>query len=495
MSEGNGFPEAFGRYQVLEELGSGAMGIVYLCVDPALNRPVAVKVLRVSESLAPAEREHYEERFRREAEAAGGLHHPDIVRVYDVGPSWLVMEFIEGQPLSAFRRSARLTVGQTSELVGRVADAIDYAHRHGIVHRDVKPSNIMITEDGGVKVMDFGVARLESSNLTALGTVVGSVRYMSPEQMMGEHVDGRADVFSLGAVAYELFTGRPPFPGKTITDVVSRVVHGFHVPPRQVDERLPEGLNAVFARVFAPRAADRYERATDFARDLLAAAQPVLDLDVATASAETFTTDPMGVPPPTVQPTPASPGDTAFLGHCSRIREGVLLLDSDPPGARAYVDERLVGATPVESVEVGFGRHLVRMELAGRLPATAELEVNALRALQMVSLTLKEAGPPAAITPGQFVDFGLEVIPPRRTAGSAPAYPEVARERGLRGASVVDVWIGANGEVVAVAVAESAGEVLDAALREAVTSWRFTPATLRGVPVSVRLTVRHEFRP
>ncbi len=494
MPEGHGIPERFGRYQVLEELGSGAMGIVYLCVDPALNRPVAVKVLRESESMAPAERERYEERFRREAEAAGGLHHPDIVRVYDVGPSWLVMEFIEGQPLSAFLRNARLTVGQTSELVGRVADALDYAHRHGIVHRDVKPANIMITEDGGVKVMDFGVARLESSNLTALGTVVGSVRYMAPEQMMGERVDGRADVFSLGAVAYELFTGRPPFPGKTITEVVSRVVHGSHVPPRQVDERLPEGLNAVFARVFAPRAVDRYERASDFARDLLAAAQPVLGLEVATAFTETPSTDPMGAPPTTVQSASQSPADTAFLGHSSRIREGVLLLESDPPGARAYVDETLVGATPVESVEVGFGRHLVRMELPGRQPATAELEVTALRALQMVSVSLSEAQSPVAITPGQFVDFGLEVVPPRRTAGSPPAYPEAARQRGLSGASVVDVWIGANGEVVAVAVAESAGEPLDAALVGAVTSWRFTPATLRGVPVSVRLTVRHEFR-
>jgi len=341
--------------------------------------------------------------------------------------------------------------------------------------------------------MDFGVARLESSNLTALGTVVGSVRYMAPEQMMGERVDGRADVFSLGAVAYELFTGRPPFPGKTITEVVSRVVHGSHVPPRQVDERLPEGLNAVFARVFAPRAADRYERATDFARDLLVAAQPVLDLEVAVPSTETPNTDPMGAPAPTIQSAP-SPGDTAFLDHVSRIREGVLLLESDPPGARAYVDETLVGVTPVGSVEVSLGRHLVRMELPGRLPATAELDVTAVRALQMVSLTLEEARPPVPLTPGQFVDFGLEVVPPRRIAGSWPAYPAAARARGLGGASMVDVWIGANGEVAAAAVAESAGELLDAALLEAVNSWRFTPATLRGIPVSVRLTVRHEFR-
>ena len=247
-------PEAFGRYQVLEELGAGAMGIVYLCVDSRLNRPVAIKVIRESEFMTPAEREQFEVRFRHEAEAAGRLNHPDIVQVYDVGPSWMVMEFLEGVPLSVvLKRGERLSVRRAAQLVMRVSDAVDYAHRHGIVHRDIKPANIMLTDDGGVKVMDFGVARLDQSTLTALGTVVGSVRYMAPEQMMGERVDGRADVFSVAAVAYELLTGKAPFPGKTITEVVSRVVHGAHVPPQKADGRLPEGLNTIFARAFAPQ--------------------------------------------------------------------------------------------------------------------------------------------------------------------------------------------------------------------------------------------------
>ena len=155
-----------------------------------------------------------EARFRHEAEAAGRLNHPGIVQIYDVGPSYMVMEFLEGRPLLAAPATGRASVRQVVEIVRQVADAIDYAHRHGIVHRDIKPANVMLLDDGGVKVMDFGVARLDSSTLTALGTVVGSVRYMAPEQMMGERVDGRADVFSLAAVAYEMLTGQAPVPGQ-----------------------------------------------------------------------------------------------------------------------------------------------------------------------------------------------------------------------------------------------------------------------------------------
>jgi serine/threonine protein kinase len=183
-------PETIGRYQVLEELGSGAMGVVYLCVDPRLGRPVALKVLRDAGLPDASQREQYRARFRQEAEAAGRVSHPDIVQIYDIGPSWLVMEYVEGQPLSAMAAgSLSVNVGQVTSIILRVADALDCAHRQGVVHRDVKPANIMLTPDGAVKVMDFGVARLEHSKLTKAGTVMGSVRYMAPEQMMGETVD------------------------------------------------------------------------------------------------------------------------------------------------------------------------------------------------------------------------------------------------------------------------------------------------------------------
>jgi len=500
MSSEKALPAHFGRYQLLEELGSGAMGVVYLCVDPQLARPVAVKVMRESEYMTPEERDRFRERFRHEAEAAGRMSHPDIVQIYDIGPSFLVMEFLEGKSLAALmREGASLAVRQVASIVMRVADAVDYAHRHGIVHRDIKPANIMLLNDASVKVMDFGVARLESSTLTAAGTVVGSVRYMAPEQMMGQRVDGRADVFSLAAVAYELLTGRPPFPGKTITEVVSRVVHGTHVPPRQADARLPESLNAVFARAFAPNAAERYARAMDFARELHEALKPILDLQAVPSADES-------TPTRVLQPGSAttvkgtsltipSAGATLLLEGGMRTREGVLMLDSDPPGARVYLDGSPVGQAPVSGLEVAFGRHVVRMEAEGREAVSSEVEVRRERPLKVLTLTLPPPGSGGGgVRPGQFVAFAPGVIPPRRISGAIPAYPEAARERGLEGSPIVEVWVSETGDVIDVALVESAGAILDGALLEAVASARFAPATLDGVPVSVRVEVQHLFR-
>jgi len=503
-------PAYFGRYQVLEELGSGAMGVVYLCVDPRLARPVAIKVVKESEFMSPEERESYHARFRHEVEAAGRLNHADIVQIYDIGASYFVMEFLEGKTLAALLKSgAILSVGQLCSLILRVADAVDYAHRHGIVHRDIKPANIMVLNDGGVKVMDFGVARLESSNLTAVGTVVGSVRYMSPEQMMGEKVDGRADVFSLAAVAYELLTGRAPFPGKTITEVVSRVVHGVHVPPRQVDERLPEGLNAVFARAFAPRPAERYGRSLDFARDLHEAAHRVLQLEITHSGHESAPTR-IEVPATVVKPQAPPRGpereperpptyreglpvfDSDLINPIPTQREALLALDSDPQAAKVFLDGNAVGQTPLSGIDVTFGRHVVRMEAAGRETVSTEVDLRPEAPLRALTVTLPVDS--ETLRPGKLVGFSPSVTPPRRMSGAVPAYPEEARGQGLEGSPVVEAWIGETGEVINVAVLDSAGPLLDRALVEAVERWRFTPAKLGGVPVSIRLTVQHLFR-
>ncbi|MGE0455650.1 MAG: TonB family protein [Vicinamibacteria bacterium] len=565
MSSESPVPEVLGRYQVAEELGRGAMGVVYLAVDPVIARPVAIKVVRESELLAPAEVERFQARFRQEAEAAGRLSHPDIVRVYDIGPNFMVMEFIEGRTLGALmREGASLSVRQVSAIVTRVADAIDYAHKSGIVHRDIKPGNIMLLEDGSVKVMDFGVARLDGSKLTAAGTVIGSVRYMAPEQMMGEQVDGRADLFSLGAVAYELLVAHPPFPGQTITEVVSRVVRGGHIPPTEVDPRLPAVLNPLFARVFAIRPGDRFARAMDFAREMAEALKPVFDLPVvhkpqmdtptevdgtavdegralgetptasgayralAPESASATVMLPPGAPaPPAAKPAPGrrasadetvivstvGEGEDAVFGSASkeapsgpldktvimeaaaREREGVLMLDSDPAGAQAWIDGTLLGVAPIPQLEVKFGRHVVRLEVAGREPVSVPVEVLPDRPFRALSVTLP---PPAEregeLRPGQYVSFGADVEPPGRVSGTLPAYPEGAAERGLEGSPVVEIWIGEHGEVMDVAILESAGALLDSALLAAVTGWRFTPARVRGVPVTVRLTVQHHFR-
>ncbi len=482
MSADGSLPRCFGRYEVLEELGSGAMGVVYLCVDPRLTRPVAVKVLRESDLMSDADREQYRARFRHEAEAAGRLNHPDVVQIYDIGPSYLVMEFVEGTTLAGLMRTgAVLRAEQVASTVLRVADALDHAHRHGIVHRDVKPSNIMLTGHGGVKVMDFGVARLESSTLTVAGTVVGSVRYMAPEQMMGETVDGRADTFSLAAVAYELLTAAPPFPGKTITEVVSRVVRGGHVPPRQADRRLPEALDAVFARAFAPRPADRHARAVEFAEQMQGALRACLDLEIAHRHQDDAT-----VPTRAIGQHSTTKGGT---------QEGVLMLDSDPPAARVTLDGRPLGVTPLSGLAVSFGRHVVRLEAAGRDPVSAEIEVDRSQAVKAVTFTLPmPARADGEVKPGELVSLGPDVVPPRRISGTVPRYPEAARERGLEGSPTVEVWVSETGDVIDVAIVASAGAILDGALLQAVAGWRFSPPLFRTVPVSMRITVQHLFR-
>jgi TonB family protein len=498
-------PTYFGRYQVLEELGSGAMGVVYLCVDPRLARPVAVKVIRESEHMNAAEKEQFQARFRNEAEAAGRLNHPGIVQIYDIGPSYLVMEYLDGKALSQVLKAGQVfTVQDVCSIILQVADAIDYAHAHGIVHRDIKPANIMMTDDGGVKVMDFGVARLESSTLTVAGTVVGSVRYMAPEQMMGEKVDARADVFSLGAVAYEMLTGRAPFPGKTITEVVGQVVHGAYVPPRQVDSRLPEELNDVFGGAFAVKPHDRYGCAMDFARDLYAAAEPVLDLNVGEEEAAGGARPTPEIGTTLEAPAPTPPHASSPTARTVRMpaaestpigREGVLIVDSEPGGAQVYLDGKPVGSTPVDGVEVTYGRHVLRVDAPGRDPVSAEVEVKREQPLKVLSFTLPERRSGGdQIRPGQFVTFGPDVTPPRRLSGAIPVYPPAALERGLEGSPVVEIWIDEKGNVMDVAILESAGAMLDGAVLEAVAGWKFTPATVAETPVSMRMTLQHLFR-
>jgi predicted Ser/Thr protein kinase len=494
MSSPGPLPTEFGRYQVLEELGAGAMGVVYLCVDPRLNRPVAIKVMRESEFMTPAEREQFETRFRHEAEAAGRLTHPDIVQIFDVGPSWMVMEFLEGLPLNALlKRGERLSVRRVVQLVSRVADAVDYAHRHGIVHRDIKPANIMLMDEGGgVKVMDFGVARLDHSNLTAFGTVVGSVRYMSPEQMMGERVDGRADVFSVAAVAYELLTGQAPFPGKTITEVVSRVVHGAHVPPKKADRRLPESLNAVFARAFAPRPAERYPRAADFAQDLQRACTPALDLEVApaqdaSAPARTEMPAPTATPAATLPSPPATGaemGETVALSGARGV--GRLFVEVLPEGSRTEIDGRPV-CVPGEGLVLSLGSHSLRLWAEGFDEAACGVELTAGHPVVRFSAILPRAT--GERLPEGFLALGGDVAPPRRITGNLPAAPEGGA---VVGPAVVDAYVRETGEVAR--VVEVAGdERLRRALAEAVQGWRFRPAERGGAPVAARLRVQHVF--
>ena len=267
----DGTPEKFGRYQVLKELGRGAMGIVYLAQDTELARKVAIKMISLSGS--EHERNAHEARFRQEARAAGGVSHPAIITIYDVGRegdvAFIAMELVEGQELREVIRAGTLAPSRAIELAALVADGLAYAHERGVIHRDIKPGNIMVLDDGRVKVMDFGIARLQQPTVkTQTGVLLGSPQYMSPEQIAGNEVDGRADIFSLGVVLYEMITGVKPFDAVDLSQVLFWVVNMPAKPPSERRPGLPAVVDYIVARALKKKAEERYANAAEFAADL-----------------------------------------------------------------------------------------------------------------------------------------------------------------------------------------------------------------------------------
>ena len=262
-----------GRYEVVSELGKGAMGVVYLAKDPAIGRLVAIKTIRVTSAGDEEDTQEFRERFVREAQTAGILSHPNIVTIHDIGEdpdtqtSYIAMEYIEGKNIkSLLVEKTKFPFEQVSEIVAEVADALDYAHRKGIIHRDVKPANIIITTDGKVKITDFGIAKIASSNLTTTGQFLGTPNYMSPEQVSGyPPVDGRSDLFSLGVVLYELLTNRKPFQGDNLTAISYKIVHEDFPPPADLSPDVPIEFNDIVARAMAKDPWNRYQRGKDMA--------------------------------------------------------------------------------------------------------------------------------------------------------------------------------------------------------------------------------------
>jgi hypothetical protein len=277
-----------GRYEILGELGHGAMGVVYKAQDPKIGRIVAIKTL--SAAGQGAELEQYRARFLVEAKSAGRLNHPNIVSVYDVtddehGKPCLVLEFVEGTTLDRLVDEQNIPFPRLLELLTQVARALAYAHGHGIVHRDVKPANIMVTMNGQAKLSDFGIAKLEGTSMTIAGQVMGTPAFMSPEQCMGTGVDPRSDIFSLGAVIYTLSVGEKPFPGDTFTSVAYKVVHTTHTPVRELNPALPAQLDDILARCLAKDPAGRYASADVLAADLDALRASLPSVPAATEAA------------------------------------------------------------------------------------------------------------------------------------------------------------------------------------------------------------------
>ena len=265
-------PTKLGRYEVQSELGRGAMGVVYKAVDPVLDRTVAIKTIGMSAD--QSERAVYEARFYQEAKAAGGLSHPNIVTVYDVGDSgdiaYMAMEFLEGSELCDLAGEGRpLPVEKAVDIIAQIADGLGYAHERGVVHRDVKPANIMVLQDGQAKITDFGIARMRHSEVkTQTGIMLGSPRYMSPEIVVGQRADGRADIFSLGIILYEILTGAAPFAGETMSALMFQIINFVPSAPSTVNAAIPPMLDFIVAKMLAKKRDERYQDARELAKDL-----------------------------------------------------------------------------------------------------------------------------------------------------------------------------------------------------------------------------------
>jgi serine/threonine protein kinase len=268
-------PQRLGRYTILGELGRGAMGVVYKASDPMLNRTVAIKTINVAAD--PEERAEYEKRFYQEAKAAGGLSHPNIVTIFDIGQAgdvvYMAMEFVPGNELKSLLASRLVEPQAALEIGAQVAEGLAYAHDRGVVHRDVKPANIMVVRGGPAKIMDFGIARMRQSDVkTQTGMLLGSPKYMAPEQLLGAAVDHRCDIFALGVVIYEMAVGAAPFSGDDITQVMYQIVNVAPPAPSAIHARLPPMLDLVLARALAKNPDSRYQDARELAADLRACA-------------------------------------------------------------------------------------------------------------------------------------------------------------------------------------------------------------------------------
>lgn len=280
LSTTTGTRPTLGRYEVMKQLGRGAMGIVYLGRDPRINRTTAIKTFRFSEDFDPEEAESLKEKFFREAESAGTLSHPNIVTIYDAGDeqdlAYIAMEYLEGEDFQKYTKKGNLMpMRKVLDYVADIAEALDYAHQQGVVHRDIKPANVMFLKSGIVKITDFGIARITASSQTQTGVVKGTPHYMSPEQISGKKVDGRSDIFSLGVMLYQLLTGELPFAGDSPAALMHQIMNVPHPDPRKFNPKLLKPHVVIINKALEKERPNRYQRAVHMANHLRTLGQKI----------------------------------------------------------------------------------------------------------------------------------------------------------------------------------------------------------------------------
>ncbi|MBI3666666.1 MAG: protein kinase, partial [Acidobacteria bacterium] len=339
--------EKIGRYRILSELGRGAMGVVYKAQDPTIGRLVAIKTIRLGDLVQPEEREQLRSRLFREAQSAGSLSHPGIVTIYDIAEednlAYITMEFVDGQTLEKIIEQGAVQDPKSLITVAtQTAMALDYAHSTGIVHRDIKPGNIMANTEGVVKITDFGIARIASSKFTHTGTVMGTPSYMSPEQVRGAVVDGRSDMFSLAVLVYEMLTGQKPFSGESITTVIFKIVSEHPVPPKELNPSVGNKINAVVMKALSKEPLERYQKCREFAEALQAAAEQTANLTPAvrrmpSAFDATEASDPALLTQPDRTPEPRAPTTPEIVLPVPVAKETVEVSAGAAPSAEGAV--------------------------------------------------------------------------------------------------------------------------------------------------------------
>ncbi len=348
-------PQYIGGYEIVGELGRGAMGVVYRAHDKGIDRPVAIKVMRVEAGASTRENVELRQRLIREASLAGKISHPGIVTVYQLGEEaeniFIVMEYVEGSSLDTLLvdKKGRDTAWAL-DVLSQIAVALDYAHKGNVVHRDIKPANILVRSDGRVKIADFGIAKVtagSTTGLTVAGAQVGSPAYMSPEQVQATQIDGRSDQFALGTIAFLMFTGRMPFRGDTAHSLMYQIVTGDPFEPQPTDLPLSPEVRAALARALAKHPRDRYQDCASFLHELSAAVHGL--------AASQATAPPVSVPPTTMQPpisqpyAPSAAQAPAKTNMLLPIAAGVMLL-LVLIGGGAYWYTQVRSSSPVPSV-------------------------------------------------------------------------------------------------------------------------------------------------